>query len=289
MGQQTLHSLAIGSIYALLAAGLNFMSVAHRSLYLAYGGLYALGGYVTWWTIRSQRPLWVAFGGAICLSVLCGMLSYWCMCLRVPRDSETSRLLGGLGLLICLAELYRLGISSYRMKVIAMNSYQVVHIGPLMVTDMHWLVFGSAFALYTAIQGFLTTSQSGRAVRAWLDRQHTVLEAEMPAGPIRLWACGLGAALAGMGGGLAGLYLNDVYPTMGVAVTHKVLTLVLIGTLGCLRGAVLTAFALALIEGLVLPILYRPLLADAVLLVALAVASCFSPRARWDLRWFGEV
>ena len=289
MGQQTLHSLAIGSIYALLAAGLNFMSVAHRALYLAYGGLYALGGYVIWWTIRSQLPLWFAFGGAICLSVLGGMLSYWCMCLRVPRGSETSRLLGGLGLLICLAELYRLGISSYRMKVIAMNSYQVVHIGPLMVTDMHWLVFGSAFALYTAMQGFLTTSQSGRAVQVWLDRQHTVLEAEMPAGPIRLWACGLGAALAGMGGGLAGLYLNDVYPTMGVAVTHKVLTLVPIGTLGCLRGAVLTAFALALIEGLVLPILYRPLLADAVLLVALAVASCFSPRARRDLRWFGEV
>jgi branched-chain amino acid transport system permease protein len=90
-----------------------------------------------------------------------------------------------------------------------------------------------------------------------------------------------------MGGGLAGLYLNDVYPTMGIAVTHKVLALVLIGTLGCLRGAVLTAFALALIEGLVLPILYRPLLVDALLLVALALASCFSPRARRNLRWFG--
>jgi branched-subunit amino acid ABC-type transport system permease component len=175
------------------------------------------------------------------------------------------------------------------MKVIAMNSYQVAHIGPLMVTDMHWLVFGSAFVLYTAMQGFLTSSQSGRTVQACLDRQHTVLEAEMPAGSIRLWACGLGSALAGMGGGLAGLYLNDVDPTMGMAVTHKILALVLIGTLGCLRGAVLTAFALALIEGLVLPILYRPLLADAVLLMALAVASCISPRARRNLRWFSGV
>jgi branched-chain amino acid transport system permease protein len=92
-----------------------------------------------------------------------------------------------------------------------------------------------------------------------------------------------------MGGGLAGLYLNDVYPTMGMALTHKVLALVLIGTLGCLRGAALTAFALALIEGLVLPTLYRPLLSDAVLLVTLAVASCFSPRERRNVWWFGGV
>ena len=169
MGQQTIHSLAIGSIYALLAVGLNFMSVAHRALYLVYGGLYALGGYITWWVVRSQRPIWVAFGGAVLLSALLGLLSYWSMRLRAPHGSEMSRLLGGLGLLICLAEISRLGISSYRMKVIAIDGHQVAHIGPLMVTDIHWLVFGSTFALFTAVQGFLTTSRSGRALRAFLE------------------------------------------------------------------------------------------------------------------------
>jgi branched-chain amino acid transport system permease protein len=206
------------------------------------------------------------------------------MRLRIPRASEMSRLLGGLGLLICLAEFYRLGISSYRMKVIAINSYQVANIGPLMVTDMHWLVFGSAFVLYTAVQGFLTTSRVGRTVQAFLDGRSATIEAEVQEGSLRLWVCGLGAVLGGMGGGLAGLYLNDVYPTMGIAITYKTLAIMLIGTLGGLHGVILAAFALALIEGLVLPILYRPLLSDVILLVALAVASCFSHRVTTDCR-----
>ena len=287
MGQQTIHSLAIGSIYALLVVGLHFMSVAHRSLYLAYGGLYAIGGYVTWWVVRSHRSVWVAFGGAIILSSLFGMVSYWSMRLRVPQRSEMSRLLSGLGLLICLAELYRVGISTYRLKVMAINSHHIAHIGPLMVTDIHWLVFGSTFALFTVVQGFLTTHSLGRAIQACLDGQYVTAYGEALTVPLRLWACIVGAALAGTGGVLAGLYLNDVYPAMGITITHKVLALVLIGTLGCLRGAVLAAFTLALVEGLVLPILYRALFSDVVLLVALAMASCFTSHAQrgpWWLR-----
>lgn len=285
MGQQMIHSLALGSIYALLVVGLNFMSIAHRSLSLAYGGLYALGGYVTWWVVRSHYPVWIAFGGAIFLTTCFGMLSYWSMGLRVPRGSEMSRLLSGLGLLICLAEFFRLGISTYRMKVMAINSHHVAHIGPLMVTDIHWLVFGSTFALFTVVQGFLTTNRSGRALQRFLDGQYTAPHGETPAIPMRLWICGLGAALAGVGGVLAGLYLNDIYPLMGIAMTHKVLALVLIGTLGSLRGAVLAAFALALTEGLVLPVVYRALLSDALLLVALAIVSWSIPLVQYEPRW----
>jgi branched-subunit amino acid ABC-type transport system permease component len=286
MGQQAIHSLAIGSIYALLVVGLYLMSVAHRSLYLAYGGLYAIGGYVTWWVIRSHHSLWMAFGGAIILSSLCGMVSYWSMRLHVPQRSETSRLLCGLGLLICLAELYRVGSSTYRLKVITINSHHIAHIGPLMVTDIHWLVFGSTFVLFTIIQGFLTTHSLGRVLQACLDEQPATAYGEALTLPLHPWVCGLGAALAGTGGVLAGLYLNDVYPAMGITITHKILALVLIGALGCLRGVVLAAFALALIEGLILPILYRALLSDVVLLVALATASCFTSQAQRGPQWF---
>ena len=92
-----------------------------------------------------------------------------------------------------------------------------------------------------------------------------------------------------MGGVLAGLYLNDVYPAMGIAMTHKVLALMLIGTLACLRGAVLAAFALALLEGLVLPVIYRPLLSDAMLLVTLAVVSWVGPKRDVIHIGLGEV
>jgi branched-subunit amino acid ABC-type transport system permease component len=168
------------------------------------------------------------------------------------------------------------------MKVIAIDGYQIAHIGPLMVTDIHWLVFGSTFALFTAGQGFLTTSRLGRALRVFLTEPYTATHGGTQTVSLRLWACGLGAALAGMSGVLAGLYLNDIYPAMGIAMTHKVLALMLIGTLAGFRGAVLAAFALALLEGLILPAVYRPLLSDTILLVTFAVASCVSPRQKRD-------
>jgi branched-chain amino acid transport system permease protein len=173
------------------------------------------------------------------------------------------------------------------MKVIAIDGYQIAHIGPLMVTDIHWLVFGSTFALFIAVQGFLTTSRLGRALQAFLDDPYTAIHRGTKTISLHLWACGLGAALAGMSGVLAGLYLNDVYPAMGLAMTHKVLALMLIGTLAGCRGAALAAFALALLEGLVLPAIYQPLLSDTMLLVTLAVVSCVSPREKRDSHWVG--
>jgi branched-chain amino acid transport system permease protein len=173
------------------------------------------------------------------------------------------------------------------MKVIAIDGHRIAHIGPLMVTDIHWLVFGSTFALFTAVQGFLTTSRLGRALQAFLDEPYTALYGGAQPVSLRLWACGLGAALAGMSGVLAGLYLNDVYPAMGIAMTHKMLALMLIGTLAGFRGTALAAFALALLEGLVLPAIYRPLFSDAMLLVTLAVVSCVSPREKREPHWVG--
>jgi branched-chain amino acid transport system permease protein len=288
MGQQALHSLTLGSIYALLTAGFTFMCGAHGSLYLAYGGLYALGGYVTWWTIRSTQAVWVAFGLAALLCTSVGFLSHWWLRVGLLRAPERSRLLTGLGLLVCLEEIYRLGIGPYRLKVIAIDSHQVYSLGPLMVTDIHWLVFGGTFALFIAIHGFLSASRSGHALYALLQGDTTMTLAQGDVHRLQGLASGLGAVLAGVSGVLAALYLNDVYPAMGTMITHKVLALVLIGALGSLRGAVLAAFALALAEGVFLPATSLPVPSEAILLITLVVRSGLSPHGARGVRWFQE-
>jgi branched-chain amino acid transport system permease protein len=96
---------------------------------------------------------------------------------------------------------------------------------------------------------------------------------------LRLVACGLGAALAGVGGVLTGLYLNDVHPAMGTHIMHSVVGLVLIGTLGSLRGALLMAFAWALLEGTCFPAMRVWVPPEASLLLALALASVLQATA----------
>lgn len=272
VGQHTIHSLALGSIYTLLAAGFTLMSAAHRSLYLAYGGLYALGGYITWWALRGDYSVWGALGFAIVGCTLIGYLSYGLFRTVLSRASDVARLLTGLGLLVCIQAGYRSGMGPYHFKTMAFDSHRIYQIGPLMLTDAHWFVFGSAFIIFTALHGFLHTSHAGRR-----------LDVYMRGGPWHdaqvewhwLWgsASGIGAALAGIAGVLGSVYLNDVYPAMGMGVTPKIMAIVLSGAFGHLHHVVLAAFSLALIEGVLLPATNLPIPLEAVLVLGLAVAS----------------
>lgn len=171
---------------------------------------------------------------------------------------------------------------SYHRKVIAIDSHQIHYLGPLMLSDMHWLVFGCAFGFGMAVHGFLTASRPGLALQTVLDRP------EVPARwygiDPRLYAVAVGAALAGVGGGLAALYLNDVHPEMGLRLMHKILCLVIIGGLHRVRGAVVAAFGLACIEGVVIPATAdMPLPVEIYLLLALVVASVWALPLRGGL------
>jgi branched-subunit amino acid ABC-type transport system permease component len=287
VGQQVIHSLTLGCIYACLAAGCTIMCGAQRSLSLAYGGVYALGAYVAWWTMRAHQAIWVALGLAIPLCILLGICLVWSVRHAYAMSlSERSALLTGLGFLVCLEEVYRRGISPYHLKVVALASHQVRHLGPLMITDVHWLVFGCTFAVLIGIQGFLLTHRSGRALYAILVDDAGALWQE-ETGRLRLVACGLGAALVGMGGVLAALYVNDVHPAMGTYLTHKILGLVLIGILGNVRGALLMGFAWALLEGIILPATLVRIPSEAWLLLALTLASVLQVAPCHSEMWRG--
>jgi branched-chain amino acid transport system permease protein len=129
MAQQAIHSLSLGRIYALMAAGLTLLYAAERSLYLAYGALYAMGGYMVWWTIRSNRSIGLALTLAVllCAALGVGLVEWWrWVCARRPLQVS---LLHGLGMLILTEEAWRLLIGPYHRKVIAIDSHLGIHAG----------------------------------------------------------------------------------------------------------------------------------------------------------------
>ena len=280
MAQHAIHALALGCLYALFAAGLVFLSRAQRAWYLAYGGLYLVGAYAAWWTLRSTYPIWLALILAPLCCALCALLLLGVERLARRQRSERAQLLWGLGLLLCSMEVCRFLMGPYHRKLLAIDSRQIYHLGPLMLSDMHWLVFGCAFGCGVCLHGFMTTSRAGTALQ-------TVLQGQGEPAPGRginphLFAAVIGAGLAGLGGSLGALYLNGAHPELGLRAMHKLLCVVMIGGLGHARGAVLTAFALAGLEGIVAPMtMDLPLPVESYLLFALLVASLWPrPPAR---------
>lgn len=281
MAHYVIQTLAQGSLYALLAVGLTCMYGAQPALVLTYGGLYAVGGYVAWWTLWANRPLWLALGLAVVFCIGLSVMLQGCVrAIRTDR-AEHMTLLGGLGFLVCLAELCRLAIGPHHLKVVAFDSHRLYHLGPLMLTTMHWVIFGSTFVLLVLVQAMLTTSRWGRSVQALLGRKDA--DENAPWSRWHLLAGGLGAILAGVSGVLSGVS-QGVQPMMGIRMTYKICAVVLIGTLGSVRGAIAAAFGLALAEGVVLPATRLPLPSEAVFLVVLAIASATWARRRVTLQ-----
>jgi branched-subunit amino acid ABC-type transport system permease component len=277
MAHYVIQTLAQGSLYALLAVGLTCMYGAQAALVLTYGGLYMVGGYVTWWTLWANRPLWLALGLAVVLCMGLSVILQGCVRTCCTERAEHMTLLGGVGFLVCLAEVGRLAIGPHHLKVVAFDSHRLYHLGPLMLTTMHWVIFGSTFGLLILVQGVLTTSRGGRAVQALLARQ--AAGEHVPWSRWHLLAAGLGAMLAGVSGVLSGVS-QGVQPMMGIRMTYTLGAVVLIGTLGSVRGAIAAAFGLALLEGVVLPATRLPIPSEAVFLVVLALASVTWARCR---------
>lgn len=270
MAQHAISALALGCLYTILVMGLTLLSSAQRSWYLAYGSLCLVGAHVTWWTLRSSYPIWLAL---ILAPLLCIMVGAVLTCLerivRIQR-SEQLQLMWGLGVLICGVEVYRLVMGTYHRKLIAMDSHQIHYLGPLMLSDMHWLLFGCAFGCGVWLHGFLTTSRLGVTVQAALNEKAAI---QRWRGVDPRWiAAAIGASLAGVGGSLAALYFNDVYAELGFHLMPKVLCLVSIGGIGYLRGAVMAAFGLAYVEGVVVPMTAQmPLPVEGYLMLALFI------------------
>ena len=272
MAQHAIHALALGCLYALFATGLVFLSRAQRSWHLAYGGLHLIGAYAAWWTLRSSYPVWMALVLAPLCCALCALALIGVERLARRPRSERAQLLWGLGLLLCSMELCRFMMGPHHRKLLAIDSRQIYHMGPLMLTDMHWLLFGCAFGCGVCLHGLMTTSRAGAALQTLLRGR------EAPASQRIVepswFAAAIGACLAGLGGSLAALHLNDAHPELGLRAMHKLLCVVMIGGLGHVRGAVLAAFALAGLEGLIAPMTIElPLPVESYLLVALVAAS----------------
>ena len=228
------------------------------------------GGYVAWWTLWANRPLWLAMSLAVlCCFGLSVILQGSVRATRTDR-AEHMTLLGGLGFLVCLAELCRLAIGPHFLKVVAFDSHRLYHLGPLMLTTMHWVIFGSTFALLMVVQGILTTSRGGRAIQGLFVRQAAGVVC--PWSRWHLVASGLGAILIGMSGVLSSVS-QGVHPLMGMGMTYKMCVVVLVGALGSVRGAIVAAFGLALAEGVLWPVTRLPLPSETVFLVVLAIAS----------------
>ena len=243
-----LQGILQGSIYALIAVGLTLVYGLLRILHVAHAGLYTLGGYFSILVINNTGSL--ALGALVAmLGVgLLGVVLYRFCYEPILDQPPFVPLIASIGLFIAMEELYRILFGSYGVTYTDPPLQQMLPLGGLYLRQAEWVTMLVSVALIGGLAWLSSKTRLGLAWRA------TVTDPQMAESfgidPIRVRHLNffIGSALAGAAGMIVGILNNLVEPTMGSVPSYKALAIIVLGGLGSVRGTLVAALALGVVE-----------------------------------------
>jgi branched-chain amino acid transport system permease protein len=241
-----------GGVYALMASGLTLVFGVMRVINVAQGALVILSAYLSYVLFKDvgiDPFLSVLIVAPLMFALGVGVQLVFIRTLRSDQAEELS-------LLITWA--LALGIEGV-LGAVFETTY--VSINPS-YANSSWTVFGYelsvvrvyAFALSAALLlglGFLLgRTRFGRSVRATVQNPSSALLLGVDAARVRAFAFGLGVSLASAAGAVYGV-LYPFNPGSHYDLISRLLSIVVLGGLGSVGGAVVAALMLGVIEAIV--------------------------------------
>jgi len=273
-----IQGLLQGSIYALIAVGLTLVYGLLRILHVAHAGLYTLGGYFGVLVFNITGSL--ALGGVVAmLGVgIIGIIIYRLCYEPILDQPPYVPLIASIGLFIAMEELYRILFGSYGVTYTNPPLQEMMPVGGMYLRQGEWVTILASIVL---IGGLAWLSRRTRLGLAW---RATVTDAEMAESfgidPIRVRYLNffIGSILAGAAGMIVGILNNLVEPTMGSVPSYKALAIIVLGGLGSVRGTLVAALSLGVIESFGTIYLGEVLNRDAIAFVFLILVLMVRPK-----------
>ena len=250
LGQVLLNGILLGGLYALMALGLALVWGVLNIVNLAHGAFIMLGAYVAWILFTQAHidpfaalPIAAAVLFALGYAIQRGILN---LVIRAPMFNT---LLITFGLEVVLTLLAQLVFSADFRTINPPYAGARFDLGGVTVPWVQLVAFVIALALTFAMWAFLTRSRVGRAIRA--AAQNLVAARLYGVEPRSLYALtfGIGAALAGVAGGLYGT-VSQINPYIGATLTAKSFVIAIIGGLENPLGVIVGGLFLGVVESL---------------------------------------
>jgi branched-chain amino acid transport system permease protein len=274
--QLLVNGLVLGVIYALIAMGLALIFGVVEIVNFAHGELYMLGAMAAYFlTMNVGIGFWpsvvMVTAGAFAVGVVLyeGLLAPF-----AGRDFERSILLT-LGLSMVLQNGAVLLLTTTPRVETTPYTYRFVLLGDARIPVLRLFALAIALVAFAALYLILHHTRIGKAMRGVAQNRAAALMVGIdPRAAARL-AVAIGVGLSGLAGAaLAPVY--SIHPTMGFAFVFKAFAIIIIGGLGNILGAAVSAVALGLVESVAGGFL-PPAFVDAIAFVAMILILLFRP------------
>lgn len=237
-----------GAIYALIAVGLTLVYGLLRILHVAHAGLFVLGGYLGLLITNATGSLALAILVSAIIVGFVGMAIYRLCYHPLLTYPPYVALIASIGLFIAMEEIFRLVFGPYGLSFTDPPlQAQVSFMGISLKQAELFVVLFSAIAI--AVLYLLSTrTKLGLGWRATVSDPEIAASFGVNVIKVRYINFFVGSALAAVAGVMVALLNNLVEPTMGSVPSYKALAIIVLGGLGDVRGTLVAALVLGVIE-----------------------------------------
>jgi branched-chain amino acid transport system permease protein len=249
--EQLLNGIQLGVMLFLLAAGLTLVLGIMNMVNLAHGSLYMVGAYLAITVGQKTGSYVLGVAAGVLGTMLVGMLVEVVALRTLYQRDHLDQVLATFGLILFFNELIAILFGRFALFA-SLPSYLAGHID---------LFAGIRYPVYRAVvivAGLLvavllwyvvTRTRLGMLIRAGASNRTMVAALGVNIKLLYTVVFGFGAALAGLAGLMAG-QIYTVQPGMGELILIQVFVVIVIGGIGSIRGALVGALIVGVVDTL---------------------------------------
>jgi len=274
---QMINGINIGSIYALIALGYTMVYGIAKLINFAHGDIIMVGAYTVFAaTSILKLPIYLAIILAIIVCALLGMAIEKVAYKPLRKASRITLLITAIGVSYLLESGFRLIFSSNPKNFPTFINLPPLLIGDVNISANYYVTFVISVAIMIGLERFVQNSQTGRAMRACSEDEGAARLMGIDVDKTISITFAIGSALAAVAGILYCTSYPVITPYLGMLPGIKAFIAAVLGGIGNIKGAVLGAFILGILEALTKAYISSQL-SDAIVFSILIIMLVFKP------------
>lgn len=248
--QQLVNGVTLGSTYALIALGYTMVYGIIQLINFAHGEVYMIGAFtglimVTVYKVNFIIAILAAMLVCVPLAILMERIAYR----PLRKSTRLAPLISALGVSIFLQTLVTLIKGDPNPLAFPQVIQDTVYaLGSVKFSTVQVIILVMASLLMVFLQLTVKYTKIGKAMRATSEDLEAASLMGINVNRVVSFTFAVGAALAGAGGVLVGMYFNSIHPFMGVSVGLKAFCAAVLGGIGSIPGAMLGGIFLGIAE-----------------------------------------
>jgi branched-chain amino acid transport system permease protein len=267
-----------GGVYALMAAGLTLIFGVMDIINIAQGIMVVLGAYLSYvMSVHLGLDLFATLVFTVPALFVVGVAVEWLFMRRLADRERTSMsILVTYAVAIIIEGILTqvFGVSFVQLHASYVNSS--VHVFGFYLPYIYLYGFALAIVLLGGLYAILYLTRFGQSLRAALQDRRAAELIGIDVDRVRTITFGIGIAVTAAGGMVFGA-TNSFNPNSGYDLISRLLTIVILGGLGSIGGALVAALFMLVLEDVV-AVAWSPVWSTLVFFVVLVIVLTFRPQ-----------